>query len=359
MHHSFKFLLFSSFAFLAACSSNDVTRIEADESQVNRTEAGRYTNTYRKDIEYPEICEEDCYQPHPLVDCKEPGENCQFIGENPVTDLATGFQITWLGHASFKVQTPDGQQLLFDPVSKQFDWPVNWGFRLSAGFNRNAPEWPDSDTLQQVTGVFYSHLHYDHFNKADIRRLGTEPRYFVPLDMASNFPGGGYQITEMDWYSQQSLGPLQVHAVPAHHFNSRVWVPFLYEDQNKALWGGWLIEHEGKTLFFAGDTGYSPHFKDIKQHYGDIDICLIPIASYHHEKHGDWYRYVHTNPEDALVAAQDLNCKTMIPWGYGNVSWKMGDHSSHSALIRLLNLYPNASYQVPLIILNEGESVKL
>ncbi len=118
--------------------------------------------------------------------------------------------------------------------------------------------------------------------------------------------------------------------VPAHHFNSRK----LFDDFNRALWGAWLIEHNGKKLFFAGDTGYSAHFSDIQQRYGDIDICLLPIASYYHETDGAWYRYVHTTPEDALTAAEELNCKVMIPWGYGNGSWQMGDHSSHSALLR-------------------------
>ncbi|RUO25980.1 Zn-dependent hydrolase [Aliidiomarina minuta] len=358
MNHPSICLLLISCSLLVACSSNDVTRIEAEQAGATQTDQGRYRNAYR-DIEYPDNCEADCYLPHPLVECQQPGENCQYTGDNPTTNLNAGFEITWLGHASFKIQSPDGQQLLFDPVSQQFDWPVNWAFRLSDGFNRNTPQWPDSEQLQDTAGVFYSHLHYDHFNKADVRRIGTEAEFFVPLDMASNLPRGGYRITEMDWYTQTSLGPLTVHAVPAHHFNSRVWVPFLYEDENRALWSGWIIEYEGKKLFFAGDTGYSPHFKDIQQRYGDMDICLLPIASYHHEEHGNWYRYVHTTPEDTLAAAEDLQCKSIIPWGYGNASWKMGDHSSHSALIRLLNVYPDSSRQIPLLILNEGETVKL
>ena len=75
------------------------------------------------------------------------------------------------------------------------------------------------------------------------------------------------------------------------------------------LWGGWVFEHEGNTLFFAGDTGYSPHFKDIKARFGEIDVCLLPIASYFSETSPKWYRKVHTTPEDAIVASQDLGCK--------------------------------------------------
>lgn len=167
----------------------------------------------------------------------------------------------------------------------------------------------------------------------------------------------------MAWYSQLQLGALKVHALPAHHFSNRIWVPFLYEDFGESSWNGWLLEFNGKKLFFAGDTGYSPHFFDIQQKYGDIDICLLPMASYHHDTDGDWYRYVHNTPEDALSAAVDLGCKLMIPWGYGNASWKMGDHSTHAPLQRLLTmqqrLKDQPQGQVPLLILNEGDKVKL
>ena len=61
----------------------------------------------------------------------------------------------------------------------------------------------------------------------------------------------------------------------------------------------------------------------------------------------------------ALVAAGDLGCKVMIPWGYGNASWQMGDISSHSPLLRLLHMQQQLQSTVPLLILNEGDSVAL
>ncbi|MEM7388600.1 MAG: MBL fold metallo-hydrolase, partial [Pseudomonadota bacterium] len=160
-------------------------------------------------------------------------------------------------------------------------------------------------------------------------------------------------------YASTQINDLTIHALPAHHFSSRIMVPFIYDDHNKDLWNGWLLEQNGRTLFFAGDTGYSKHFQDINQKYGEIDVCLMPIASYYHEENGKWYRYVHTTPEDSLNAAEELNCKVMIPWGYGNSSWQMGDHSSHSALLRLLHMQKQMYSQVPLYILNEGEQVSL
>ena len=178
----------------------------------------------------------------------------------------------------------------------------------------------------------------------------------TPLGFAEHFPNNGYKITEMAWYSTKKMGDITIHFVPANHFSSRILVPFIHEDHDATLWGGWVLEQKGKKLFFAGDTGYSPHFKDIAKQYGDMDICLIPIASYHSDSSPKWYSKVHTTPEDALVAAADMNCKVMIPWGYGNSSWQMGDLTSHSALFRLMHMRDKLNAKTPLYIFNEGES---
>lgn len=357
-------LLLASSALLASCSSPNTVEVIAGEGTITplTTEgprAGRYHNLYPGDKTYPLTCTENCYPEHQALACDENGEYCQFEGDNPDVTLNAGFNVQWLGHAGFIITTQAGQTVLFDPVKEQFDSPVDLAFKLTGGGYRQPGSWPSNNQLNDLDAVMYSHIHYDHFNKADIEEIGNRPRYLVPLGMADNFPEGGFNISEMAWYAQTNINDLTIHAVPAHHFSSRVLVPFIYEDHNKDLWNGWLLEQNNKTVFFAGDTGYSKHFADIAEKYGEIDICLLPIASYYHPEDGQWYRYVHTTPEDALSAARDLNCKVMIPWGYGNASWKMGDHSSHSALKRLLHMVDEMKFEIPLLILNEGETVEL
>ncbi|MBE0376854.1 MBL fold metallo-hydrolase [Pseudoalteromonas prydzensis] len=356
-------LIISSTILVACSSANKVQTIAGPETIVplhqEGERAGRYHNLYPGEKTYPISCEHDCYPKNASLVCEAETENCQYQGEQLTPQLNTGFTVRWLGHAGFMIKTPDGQQVVFDPVKEQFDSPVDLAFRLASGFYRKPGDWLTNDELKNLAAVMYSHLHYDHFNKADIEEIGNLPRYLTPLGMADNFPTGGFNISEMAWYASTKIDDLTIHAVPAHHFSSRILVPFIYEDNDKASWNGWLLEQNGKTLFFAGDTGYSQHFKDIQQKYGEIDICLMPIASYYSEDNGKWYRYVHTTPEDALTAAQELSCKVMIPWGYGNSSWQMGDHSSHSPLLRLLHMYDEMDSQIPLYIFNEGESVAL
>lgn len=346
-------MLLASIAVISSCSTaNNVQQahgIPHNAAELVQTKQP-FRNLYRGSIPYPAHCEQDCYQPHPMVRCQTPAEQCLYTGPQRAPELKSGFTVHWLGHASFSIMAPDGQQLLLDPVTGQFDWPVNWAAHLVGTKARRTTPKVNQQQLAATDAVIYSHLHYDHFSTRDIKRIGTTAHYYLPYGMAAYMPAGGYNATEMAWYSSAKQGGLSIHALPARHFNSRT-----LGDENQALWASWLIQHGDKKLFFAGDTGYSQHFNDIKQKYGAIDICLLPIASYH----GPNYRAVHMTPEDALMVAAELSCKVMIPWGYGNASWQMGDHSSHSPLLRLLHMQQRLQSAVPLLILNEGDSVAL
>jgi len=57
----------------------------------------------------------------------------------------------------------------------------------------------------------------------------------------------------------------------------------------KMLWGGFAVFAPDCHLFFAGDTGYSRDFDDIRARFADrhtpeagggFDIALLPIGSY-------------------------------------------------------------------------------
>ncbi|CCQ12304.1 putative hydrolase [Pseudoalteromonas luteoviolacea B = ATCC 29581] len=360
-----KFKLLSLSLILSGCTSqlqvNTIHNSDLDVAYINDDKStGTFRNFDPGEKAYPVTCQENCYPEHADLVCDSINQQCHYQGVQPKPKLNTKFKVKWLGHASFELTTPDKQIWLIDPVFGQFDWPVDWAFNLTGGFFRHTVSVNDQNLIRakSVDAVFYSHIHYDHFNKADIKKLGTSPQYFTPLKFSEHFPNGSYTVSEMTWFSKTKLGETTIHFVPANHFSSRIWVPFIYSDWGKTLWGGWLFEHQGKKVFFAGDTGYSAHFKEIFKRYGEIDVCLMPIASYYHPENGQWYRYVHTTPEDALVASQELGCKVMVPWGYGNKSWQMGDISSHSALKRLLHMHKELNTDVSLYILNEGESVR-
>lgn len=340
-------------ALTSSCSStaNTVTQYQGEpENAAQILAAGeRFRNLYPTPKQFPQSCSENCYPADPRVKCQQDADSCQV--QWPDLPAITNVQLQWVGHASFRLQTPDGQLMLLDPVSAGFDWPINWLGAL-AGSSRKAPAKPLLGADKAADAVFYSHAHYDHFNKSDLSSLAPDSAIYLPIGMASYLPELGFQVHEMAWYSTQQQAGIRVHFVPAHHYTGRS----LYElDGDKSLWGGWILEIGEHKLFFAGDTGYSPIFRDIRQKFGAMSVCLLPIGSYH----GENYRNAHLAPEDALTVAEELGCKRMIPWGYGNNSWLMGDKSSHSALLRLLAMHSRLKSETELQILNEGDIVKI
>ena len=173
-----------SFTLFVGCTStNQVTHIEQADSIIkykeNPDKLGRFSNLYSSKKTYPVTCQENCYQPSKALVCESPAENCRFVGEQFRPEVNTGFTFRWLGHASFYLKSPEGSTLLLDPVSKQFDWPVDWAFRVANGFFRHEPKWLTSSELKDVDAALYSHIHYDHFNKGDIKNIGTKTQYFM------------------------------------------------------------------------------------------------------------------------------------------------------------------------------------
>ena len=69
-----------------------------------------------------------------------------------------------------------------------------------------------------------------------------------------------------------------------------------------------------KRFYFAGDTGYYHHFKDIGEALGPFDLAALPIGLYTPRALA---KPVHISPEEALQAWQDLRAAKFlgIHWG--------------------------------------------
>lgn len=226
-------------------------------------------------------------------------------------------QITWLGHASFFIQLGQEHNIVTDPVF--YHLPFSW---LFDGLKRASPPVVKARDLPGVSLIVISHNHYDHLNWKTLRKFPKEIPYLVPLRLEQSFSKRYTQVTGMDWYMSKQFADLTVTFLPAQHWSKRTpW------DTNKTLWGGWLFTFRGKTIYFAGDTAYSPIFRDMYQRYGGFDICLLPITAYKPLA----YRRSHLTPEGAVQAALDVGCRLVIPWGYGtftlgmNISWNHSD----------------------------------
>jgi L-ascorbate metabolism protein UlaG (beta-lactamase superfamily) len=49
-----------------------------------------------------------------------------------------------------------------------------------------------------------------------------------------------------------------------------------------ALWGGFVLQAFGKTVYFARDTGYGTGaiFRALRARFRPVDVAILPIGAY-------------------------------------------------------------------------------
>jgi len=207
--------------------------------------------------------------------------------------------LTWVGHATWMVRL-GGQTLLTDPV---------WSNSLGPGITRNVR--PGIELAEVApTVVLVSHNHRDHLDAPTIRRIGAAPTYVVPAGLGPFFTKkGADKVVELDWWASTRVGPLTITFVPSQHWSQRGPT-----DKNDTLWGGFVIEGDGKKIYFSGDTAYFQGFVEIGRRFPGIDAALLPIGAYDPE----WFmRVQHMNPEDAVNAFKALGARLLCAMHWG------------------------------------------
>jgi L-ascorbate metabolism protein UlaG (beta-lactamase superfamily) len=220
-------------------------------------------------------------------------------------------RVTFVGHSSVLIQM-DGLNILCDPV---------WSMRASpvpfAGPKRHRPPGIRFDQLPTIDLVLQSHDHYDHFDVPTYRKIAAAKwgtKYAVPLGVAdrliSKRLAAVRAISELDWGdSVQISSHVRVTAVPALHFSGRG-----LRDRNRTLWCGYVVEGPSGRVYFAGDTAYGTHFRQIAERFPQVRLALIPIGAYRPQ----WFMGpVHISPQDAVKAHEDLGASTSVAIHFG------------------------------------------
>lgn len=214
-------------------------------------------------------------------------------------------QITWFGHSTFLLQL-EGKTILLDPIFSRSPSPFQ-----TLGPQRFTSLAVTIAELPTIDMVVISHDHYDHLDYGSIRQLVSKTTTFlVPLGLAAHLRRWGVsdkQIVELDWWDERNLGGFKFACTPARHFSGRTLT-----DRFTTLWCSWVIDSGKTKVFFSGDSGYGPHFKQIGKQYGPFDLTLLECGQY-----DPLWPNIHMMPEQTAQAHSDLRGKRMIPMHWG------------------------------------------
>ncbi len=218
-------------------------------------------------------------------------------------------QAIWFGHSTLLLRMSE-KNILLDPVFSSKASPVPF---TVGRFQK--PILP-LEELPEIDYIIISHDHYDHLDMETVKHFRDKrTEFIVPLGVGSHLRGWGIEasrITELDWWNTFRRDGLEFVCTPAHHFSGRG-----LSNRNTTLWASWVIQNTEETIYFSGDSGYGPHFKEIGDKYGPFDLAFIETGQYNNQ-----WRPVHMMPEESAQAYFDLKAEQFVPihWGMFNLS---------------------------------------
>ena len=195
--------------------------------------------------------------------------------------------ITWLGHATFLLQSPGGKKMLFDP------WVTG---------NPMSPE--SAKKLGPLDLMLITHGHADHTGDAVAIGRSSGAQIVAPYEVSVWLQQKGLKsVTGMNPGGTLNVLGLQVTMVPAMHSSS-------IEEDGKIIYlgvaTGYVITFEdGLTIYYSGDTSIFGDMRLIGEIYSP-SIAFLPI--------GDLYTM---GPEQAAKACDLLGVKQVVPMHYG------------------------------------------
>ena len=200
--------------------------------------------------------------------------------------------LTWLGHASFRIDSPNGKRIYVDP----------WLSGPTCPAEEKEPE--------RVDIIAVTHGHGDHVG--DVAALGKKykPRLVAINELAGWLDGQGYPDAASGGMGKG--GTVDVDGVKftltnAFHSSSTPDGSYAGEPAGVVI----ALEN-GFTLYHAGDTCVFGDMQLIGRIYGP-DLAILPI--------GDHYTM---GPREAAVALELLGVKRCVPCHWGTFPFLTG-----------------------------------
>ncbi len=230
----------------------------------------------------------------------------QRVDSIDIADYNRGTRLIWFGHSAFLLQI-QGKNILLDPMFGDVPAP-----HPMLGRKRFTEQLPiEIEKLPQIDAIIISHDHYDHLDYESIKVLKDKVlMFYTPLAVGVHLKAWGIEkerIVELDWWQGVRFQELEFICTPAQHFSGRK-----LNNRQSTLWSSWVIRSDKESIFFSGDSGYGPHFKEIGEKYGPFDFAMIECGQYN-----KLWPDIHMFPEETIRAGRDLGATAIMPihWG--------------------------------------------
>lgn len=193
--------------------------------------------------------------------------------------------VTWLGHASFRLDSPGGKRIYVDP------WLAN-------------PKCPASEKEpERIDVIALTHGHSDHVGETVELTKTFKPEVVAMVELKGWLGGQGAEVGEMPGPNKggtvEAAG-VKFTLVNAFHSSSSDDGAYLGEP------AGLVLEFEnGTKVYFAGDTCVFGDMQLIRRIYSP-DVAVLPIGG-----------HFTMDPREAAVALELLGTKRCIPCHYG------------------------------------------
>ena len=224
--------------------------------------------------------------------------------------------LTWLGHATFRLDTPGGKRVYIDP------------------FLNGNPKCPDDEREpERVDIIAITHGHGDHVGDAVELGKKFSCTIVAPVELADWFGNQGIENRrDPNKGGTTEVDGIKFTLTDAHHSSST----------NDGTYAGEpcgivVTLEDGTRVYFAGDTCVFGDMQLIGRIYSP-DVAVLPI--------GDHYTM---GPTEAAVALELLGVKRCVPCHYGTFPVLTGTPQELARLaphVEIAQIDPGASIEL-------------